>query len=45
VFEVNASMLVHEHNEAFPYKDPHVRAIKHAFDALLAQRAGKAQQS
>ena len=42
VFEVNASMLVHEHNEAFPYKDPHVRAIKHAFDALLAQRAGKA---
>jgi Flp pilus assembly protein TadD/glutathione synthase/RimK-type ligase-like ATP-grasp enzyme len=41
VFEVNASMLVHEHNEAFPYKDPHVRAIKHAFDALLAERAGK----
>ncbi len=42
VFEVNASMLVHEHNEAFPYKDPYVRAIKHAFDGLLAQRAGKA---
>jgi len=41
VFEVNASMLVHEHNEAFPYKDPHVRAIKVAFDAMLAQRAGK----
>jgi tetratricopeptide (TPR) repeat protein len=41
VFEVNASMLVHEHNEAFPYKDPYVRAIKHAFDALLAERAGK----
>jgi tetratricopeptide (TPR) repeat protein len=41
VFEVNASMLVHEHNEAFPYKDRHVRAIKQAFDALLAQRAGK----
>jgi len=34
-------MLVHEHNEAFPYKDPYVRAIKAAFDALLAQRAGK----
>jgi tetratricopeptide (TPR) repeat protein len=43
VFEVNASMLVHEQNEAFPYKDPHVRAIKTAFDELLAQRAGKAR--
>jgi tetratricopeptide (TPR) repeat protein len=43
VFEVNASMLVHEHNEAFPYKDPHVRAIKQAFDAMLAERAGKAR--
>jgi len=41
VFEVNASMLVHEHNQAFPYKDPHVRAIKQAFDAMLAERAGK----
>ena len=41
VFEVNASMLVHEHNEAFPYKDPHVRAIKQAFDGMLAERAGK----
>ena len=42
VFEVNASMLVHEDNAAFPYKDPHVRAIKAAFGELLAQRAGKA---
>ena len=41
VFEVNASMLVHEHNEAFPYKNPYVRAIKREFDAMLAQRAGK----
>lgn len=41
VFEVNASMLVHEHNEAFPYKAPYVRAIKHTFDAMLAKRAGK----
>lgn len=41
VFEVNASMLVHEHNEAFPYKAPYVRAIKAAFDELLAQHAGK----
>ena len=43
VFEVNASMLAHEHNEAFPYKDPHVRAIKREFDAMLATRARKAQ--
>jgi Flp pilus assembly protein TadD/glutathione synthase/RimK-type ligase-like ATP-grasp enzyme len=42
VFEVNASMLVHEQNEAFLYKDPYVRAIKAAFGELLAQRAGKA---
>ena len=42
VFEVNASMLVHEHNEAFPYKDRHVRAIKVAFDTMLARRARRA---
>ena len=41
VFEVNASMLVHAHNEDFPYKDPYVRAIKDAFDAMLHERAGK----
>jgi Flp pilus assembly protein TadD/glutathione synthase/RimK-type ligase-like ATP-grasp enzyme len=40
-FEVNASMLVHEHNEAFPYKDPAVRAIKAVFAEMLAGRAGK----
>jgi tetratricopeptide (TPR) repeat protein len=40
-FEVNASMLVHEHNEQFPYKDPAVRAIKAAFAEMLAKRAGK----
>ncbi len=39
VFEVNTSMLVHDHNEGFDYKTPHVRAIKRAFDALLAARA------
>jgi hypothetical protein len=39
VFEVNASMLVHADNAEFPYKDPAVRAIKHAFDAMLRQRA------
>ena len=40
VFEVNASMLVHEDNADFPYKDLHVRAIKAAFDAMLRKRAG-----
>ncbi len=39
VFEVNASMLVHARNEGFPYKDPAVRRIKLAFDAMLRQRA------
>jgi tetratricopeptide (TPR) repeat protein len=41
VFEVNASMLVHARNEGFSYKDPYVRAIKDAFDAMLHERAGK----
>jgi Flp pilus assembly protein TadD/glutathione synthase/RimK-type ligase-like ATP-grasp enzyme len=40
VFEVNASMLVHEDNATMPYKDPFVRAIKTAFDAMLQRRAG-----
>jgi tetratricopeptide (TPR) repeat protein len=40
VFEVNASMLVHDGNAEFPYKDPFVRAIKTAFDAMLRNRAG-----
>lgn len=40
VFETNASMLVHDDNAEFPYKDPHVRAIKAAFEALLRHRAG-----
>lgn len=39
VFEVNASMLVHADNAGFPYKDPAVRAIKQAFEAMLRQRA------
>jgi tetratricopeptide (TPR) repeat protein len=42
VFEVNASMLVHDDNVEFPYKDPFVRAIKAAFNAMLANRAGHA---
>ena len=40
VFEVNASMLVHDDNAEFPYKDPFVRLIKNAFDAMLRNRAG-----
>jgi hypothetical protein len=39
VFEVNASMLVHEHNEEFPYKDPFVVRIKLAFDEMLRKLA------
>lgn len=39
VFEVNASMLVHDDNREFPYKDPAVRRIKAAFDAMLAKYA------
>jgi tetratricopeptide (TPR) repeat protein len=41
VFEVNASMLMHADNAEFPYKDPYVRAIKAAFDAMLRRRALK----
>ena len=40
VFEVNASMLVHDDNAEFPYKDRFVRVIKAAFDAMLRNRAG-----
>jgi hypothetical protein len=32
---VNASMLVHEQNEDFPYKAPFVLRIKLAFDEML----------
>jgi tetratricopeptide (TPR) repeat protein len=39
VFEVNASMLVHAHNEDFPYKAPFVHRIKLAFDAMLRKIA------
>jgi tetratricopeptide (TPR) repeat protein len=45
VFEVNASMLVHADNAEFPYKDPYVRAIKAAFDAMLRKRALKQSES
>ena len=39
VFEVNASMLVHDDNAEFLYKDASVCAIKLAFNAMLQQRA------
>lgn len=40
VFEVNASMLVHDRNEGFLYKTPAVHRIKLAFDAMLRRLAG-----
>ena len=39
VFEVNASMLVHDRNEGFAYKTPAVHRIKLAFDAMLRKLA------
>jgi tetratricopeptide (TPR) repeat protein len=39
VFEVNASMLVHDRNEQFPYKTPAVHRIKAAFDEMLRKFA------
>jgi Flp pilus assembly protein TadD/glutathione synthase/RimK-type ligase-like ATP-grasp enzyme len=39
VFEVNASMLVHDQNQQFPYKTPFVQHIKAAFDAMLRRFA------
>ena len=43
VFEVNASMLVHDDNEEFPYKEPAVRAIKRAFNTMLRRRVMSVQ--
>jgi len=42
VFEANASMLVHDHNERFPYKAPAVARIKAAFNAMLRRKAEQA---
>jgi tetratricopeptide (TPR) repeat protein len=39
VFEVNASMLVHDQNQDFPYKAPFVHRIKSAFDEMLRKFA------
>ena len=43
IFEVNASMLVHDDNAEFPYKSRFVRAIKTAFNAMLRSRAGRSR--
>jgi hypothetical protein len=39
VFEVNASMLVHEDHGVFAYKTPAIDRIKRAFGAMLAAHA------
>ncbi len=39
VFEVNASMLVHDQNPEFPYKELYISRIKVAFDATLGRLA------
>lgn len=39
LFEVNASMLVHDQNGPFTYKDRFVHRIKAAFDAMLGRFA------
>ncbi len=39
VFEVNASMLIHDDNADFPYKTPHCEPIKDALQAMLTRKA------
>lgn len=41
VFEVNATMLIHFHNQGFEYKTPHVARIRDAFHRLVEARALK----
>jgi tetratricopeptide (TPR) repeat protein len=41
VFEVNASMLVHQRNDDFPYKAPFVERIRLAFGAMLRRMAAQ----
>ena len=40
VFEVNASILVHDEEDDLAYKNPFVRKIKTAFNTMLARLAG-----
>jgi glutathione synthase/RimK-type ligase-like ATP-grasp enzyme len=42
VFEVNACMLVHPHNEQFPYKNKSVSLIRERFQAMLRRMAAPA---
>jgi tetratricopeptide (TPR) repeat protein len=39
VFEVNASILIHDDNANFPYKTPHCLRIKSALDRMLTRIA------
>lgn len=41
LFEVNASVLIHNDNADFPYKTPACTRIKQAFEALLSHTAAK----
>jgi hypothetical protein len=43
VFEVNASMLVHDRAD-FPYKTPHCRHIRAVYETTLARAAQRARQ-
>jgi Flp pilus assembly protein TadD/glutathione synthase/RimK-type ligase-like ATP-grasp enzyme len=45
LFEVNASILVHGEDGELAYKDPFMRNIKIAFNAMLARRAGHTGKS
>ena len=45
VFEANATMLIHLHNEGFDYKTPHVLRIKAAFERMLEERVLRSRQA
>ena len=45
MFEVNASMLIHDDNAAFPYKTPACARIKQAFVAALGKAAGARERA
>jgi hypothetical protein len=44
VFEVNASMLVHDDNADFPHKAPHCRHIRAVYETMLARAGQRARQ-
>ena len=45
VFEVNASILIHDDNADFPYKTPYCARIKEALDRMVTRMAAAAPQS